>query len=215
MLSIARSKSALSLQALFLLVNAVGLVVGTVYNSETPDLYPDNAHHKFGWAVTWIASAQVVLALIRAYAKTGHDTENPGPHVKKFEDIREIESYRYSRDSGHGTESSSSSSRSNSISDIRNKDSSDIPESQLYDQDDTQRENEQHGLLHNNMVDRYLSRKIPWTIRSGALNYIGCLVNLVDRTILILGFVAIATGLVTYGGLFVGYSLRYERVTTC
>ena len=204
MLSIARSKSALSLQVMFLLANAIGLVVGTIYNSKTPDLYTNNAHHRLGWAVTWIASAQAVLALIRAYAKADIKSENHEPYVKKFEDLHESETYRYSRDSGHGTELSSSSSRSNSISSARDKEDQDPPDSRMYCEDDMQRDNEQSGLIRSNAVDRYLSRKLSWNVTSRALSYVGCSINIIDRTILILGFIALATGLVTYGGIFVG-----------
>ena len=205
MLNITRSKAALPLQALFLLLNAIGLVVGTVYDSKTPDLYPNNAHHKIGWAVTWIASLQAILALIRVYVRTSTEIEISEPIIKNLEDAHEIESYRYSRDSGHGTESSSSSSRSNSISFMRDKECADPLVPMMDYEGATQRESEQHRLLRNNAVDRYLSRKLSWTITSRILNHADFLINLIDRTILILGFIALATGLVTYGGLFVGF----------
>ena len=186
-------------------------MVGTIYNSKTPDLYTNNAHHRLGWALTWIALAQAVLALIRAYAKTGTEPENHEPCVKSFQDLHESETYRYSRDSGHGTESSSLSSRSNSISSVRDKEDQGSPDPRMYREDNMQRDSEQSGLIRKNAVDRYLSRKLSWNVTSRALSYVGFLINIIDRTILILGFIALATGLVTYGGFFVGSSACMEK----
>lgn len=52
MLSLARSRYRLTAQLVFLAVNGGGVLLGTVYNANTPDLYPNNAHHKLGWIVT-------------------------------------------------------------------------------------------------------------------------------------------------------------------
>ncbi|KAG7106629.1 putative membrane protein C3B8.06 like [Verticillium longisporum] len=59
MLSLARSRYTLASQSVFLAINALGVLVGTIYNAATPDLYPNNAHHKAGWAFTWVALAQL------------------------------------------------------------------------------------------------------------------------------------------------------------
>lgn len=64
MFSIARSRYTLPTQFVFLATNAIGVVVGAVYNAKTPDLYPNNAHHKLGWLVTWVACAQVLVGLV-------------------------------------------------------------------------------------------------------------------------------------------------------
>ncbi|KAK7744332.1 hypothetical protein SLS62_010235 [Diatrype stigma] len=64
MFSIARSRYTLPTQFVFLATNAIGVVVGVVYNAKTPDLYPNNAHHKLGWLVTWVVCAQVLVGLV-------------------------------------------------------------------------------------------------------------------------------------------------------
>jgi len=46
MLSIARSRYTLVVQLAFLAVNALGVILVTIYNASTPDFYPNNAHHK-------------------------------------------------------------------------------------------------------------------------------------------------------------------------
>lgn len=72
MFSIARSRLTLPSQLAFLATNALALVLGLVYNHKTPELYEGNAHSKTGWAITWIASAWVLLALVQAYADMSH-----------------------------------------------------------------------------------------------------------------------------------------------
>ncbi|MEJ1619737.1 DUF2427 domain-containing protein, partial [Escherichia coli] len=69
--SVARSRFALPSQFVFLVCNALGLLIGIIYNSQTPDLYENNAHHKIGWIATWVISAQVVMSLIFACAGRG------------------------------------------------------------------------------------------------------------------------------------------------
>ncbi|RAL61993.1 hypothetical protein DID88_002482 [Monilinia fructigena] len=46
MLSISRSRLSLPTQFVFLALNGGGLFCSVIYNAATPDLYPNNAHHK-------------------------------------------------------------------------------------------------------------------------------------------------------------------------
>ncbi|KAL8289923.1 hypothetical protein RB600_005082 [Gaeumannomyces tritici] len=64
MFSIARSRHTLVVQLIFAAVNGAGLVLGTVYNDGTPDLYPGNAHHGLGWALTAALCAQVAVGAL-------------------------------------------------------------------------------------------------------------------------------------------------------
>merc|ERR1712036_46068 len=66
--SVAQSRFALPSQVVFFLANAVGLVLGTIYNANTPDLYENNAHHKMGWVFTWFAAAWIILGVLNIYA---------------------------------------------------------------------------------------------------------------------------------------------------
>ncbi|PNH27736.1 hypothetical protein VD0002_g10084 [Verticillium dahliae] len=70
MLSLARSRYTLASQSVFLAFNALGVLVGAIYNAATPDLYPNNAHHKAGWVFTWIALAQVCIGLFGRTTRT-------------------------------------------------------------------------------------------------------------------------------------------------
>ena len=215
MLSLARSRLALPVQLLFLSVNASGLFLGGIYNHNTPDLYKGNIHHAFGWAVTWIVSAQTVVGLIRLYAseKTRVQTsEEQAASIpvsvafmaqhRRMHSMREVDPYRYSNDSGHGTESPTS--RSDALSPMEEPEEEEML--RMYHRQNAdfgEQEKKKGGLWRQTAIDRFLSRKIPAMVSERALGLMNIVYGLVDRLILILGFVAITTGLVVYGGIFV------------
>ena len=204
MLSIARSRSALALQVIFLSVNAVALILGTVYNNKAPDLYENNAHHKLGWAVTWIAAVQAVLGLVRAYSWARQvDDESSALKYQKLQDMQELDSYRFSSDSGHGTDAGSPRSSSTSSKHESGEDDMVDPQDSHDGRVDPSAMGK-HGLIGNTAIDHFLSRKLSWAAHSRALTCVESIYNVVDRTILIFGFVALVSGIVTYGGIFVG-----------
>ncbi|CAG8905816.1 unnamed protein product [Penicillium egyptiacum] len=210
MLSIARSWLALPSQFLFLGFNAFGVLFGVIYNNQTPDLYENNAHHKLGWIATCVVSAQVVLALLFAYAGRGesnapsyeHDTflpvatdDHDTEHACLNGAMRE---HRWSRDSGQGTDSNSSS--------IRSPGSSSCGSPTEYDGFEKPEElpakiTAQHGWIRHTAVGRFLSKTLPGLIPGRVLRILNVVYNVVDRVILPFGFTAIATGAVTYGGI--------------
>ena len=203
MLSIARSRLALALQVGFLSVNAGGLLLGIIYNNKTPKLYENNAHHSLGWAVTWIASAQAVLGLVRAYSGVRQVEDGSSAlNYQKLQDMQELDSYRLSSDSGHGTDTGSPRSSSTSPQDESEDDMVNLEDShggRVFDPSDIQK----YGLIDNTAIDRFLLRNLSWIAHSRALTCIDIIYNVVDRIILILGFVALVSGIVTYGGVFV------------
>jgi hypothetical protein len=207
MLSISRSWYRLPIQFLFLAFNAVGVLLVTFYNVSTPDLYPNNAHHKLGWILTWVVCAQAVMGVISAYAGRKDDrgafvpvsTENIEQH-QRIHNIIQAQLYRFSNDSGQGTEPNTESLRSQSIS------SRDSDENRLPNEHEEEDQDEKYGLMHGSKVDRFLSKKVPGLLSSRALRVFQFIYNVVDRVILILGFVALTTGIVTYGGLFVSHA---------
>lgn len=220
-LSLARSKLGLPAQLLFLSVNASGLFLGGIYNRNTPDLYKGNIHHTFGWVVTWIVSAQAVMGLIRLYAAEkarARASEEEAAFIpvsvtcmaqhRRLHGMREVNPYRYSNDSGHGTESPTS--RCSSMS------PADEPEQEemlhMYHQRPSGfggHEKEAPRLWwRKTALDRFLSRKIPAMVSEQAMSLMNMVYGIVDRLILILGFVAMATGIVTFGGIFVSCHLH-------
>ena len=219
MFSISRSKLALPTQLVFLVLNGLGVVFGTIYNVKTPDLYHNNAHHTIGWVATWVMTAQVVMSLIFVYSgrqvvtPAGQQGERAAFLPVSVEAIaqyntRPYSDYRWSGDSGQGTERSSlQNSRDVSPTDPSRRDSLgpySKPEAEL-DEEDNELEmvTEPRGFWRNNFAHGYLSRRLPGMFSERLLKTVELLYRVIDRTSLILGFIAFTTGGVTYAGIFV------------
>lgn len=216
MFSVGRSRYALPSQFLFLVLNAFGLLVGIIYNSQTPDLYENNAHHKIGWIATWVISAQVIMSLIFAYAGRGKQESSAYERVA-FLPVSTDEmahsptypagmrhEYRWSRDSGQGTECNSDSLHSrpgspSCASPSDECDSLDKPEDDVLESPAPER----RGWLQSTFVDRFLASRVPRMVSSRVLRVLNGIYLVIDRIILPFGFIAIATGGVTYGGIMV------------
>ncbi|KAL2831544.1 hypothetical protein BDW59DRAFT_169780 [Aspergillus cavernicola] len=213
MLSIAHSRLALPSQFLFLVFNTLGLLFGIIYNRQTPDLYENNAHHKIGWIVTWVIGAQVVLTLIFKYAGRGESKQSQSRSFERAAflpvatDEHEcpfptsaMHEYRWSHGNGQGTEPGSSVHS---------------PSSPSYES-----QAEYYGFgnpeelplkpsgprdwFHSSIVDRFLSIRMPGMVSNRVLRIFNGVYNMIDRIILPFGSIAIATGAVTYGGIFHG-----------
>jgi Domain of unknown function (DUF2427) len=215
MLSISRSRYNLLVQFIFLAVNGAGVFLSTIYNANTPDLYPNNAHHKLGWILTWITGAQAVMGVISAYTRRKDDrgafipvsTENIEQH-QRIQNMSQPQMYRFSNDSGQGTEPNTESLRSQSISSTQSDDPQ-LPDVRREHEDDDQ--DEKLGLMHGSKVDKFLSKQIPGLLSSKVLRVFQFFYKVIERVILILGFVAISTGIVTYGGFFVSHFLSFKK----
>lgn len=216
MLSIARSRLALPAQIVFLAVNALALLLGLIYNQQTPALYDNNAHSKTGWIITWIASAWVLMALVQHYAehmKPFSLEEHAGEPLnaanmaryQRVQDSPPQSPGRWSNDSGQGTERNSASLYDNSVSpSVESEDRAFNmpPRRTTHDElDDVDLEDEKRGFLRNNVVDRFFSQKIARFAVGKPMKFLRFLYVVIDRTILVQGFVAILTGTVVYGGI--------------
>jgi len=214
MLSIAKSRHTTLVQFSFMALNAVGVLLATVYNATTPDLYPNNAHHSIGWVLTWLAGAQFLTGAIISHSrryKTEQgfipiSTEAMAEHQRQHGDP-----YRFSNDSGQGTEPNTESLRSHSIS--SNGDLDQLPEMDRHEEEDY---NEKGSLLDGSMLGWFLISKGSELLSSRALRIFQFLYNIVDRVILILAFLGLSTGVITYGGLFVSipqlHSTTYAKL---
>ena len=202
---------------MFLILNVVGVIFGTIYNVSTPDLYENNAHHKIGWIATWVVTAQVIVSLLflysgrtkRSQAQSNEhaaflptSTENMAQH-----NMSPYHHYRWSGDSGQGTERSSR--------DISPTDPNRFskPEAEPEDDDDDEEgvpmplpSPQRPSRFRIRVVDRFLSARVPGLLSSKLLKAIEIAYEVVDRSILILGFIALTSGGVTYAGIFVSAS---------
>lgn len=218
MLSVARSRLACATQIAFFGLNAFGLLFATIYNGRTPDMYENNLHHTLGWAITWVVLAQILIGLLRLCAND-HKMEDSqgeerlafmhmdtdamsGYHQMHPESVASM--HRYSHDSGHGT--GSNTSRSHSPTGLLQEKDEEPPhlEDQTRHYESSDRENQR--LLGSAKVFRLLSR-LSHAIPNRVWNIMTWYYDTVDILILIIGFVAILTGLITYGGVFHGKNI--------
>ncbi|KAG9245857.1 integral membrane protein-like protein [Calycina marina] len=208
MLSIVKSRYTLLVQFSFIAANAIALLLATIYNADTPDLYPNNAHHKLGWVLTWVVSAQVLIGLISAYAGR-HETKRAGrgafmsisTEAMAEHQLFHGEHDRLSNDSGQGTERNTGSLRSQSMSSSSSGEQDQMPELTKYEDADAAGK---CGLLSGTKLDGFLSAEIPALLSSRVLKAIYLLYKVIDRVMLLLAFLGMSTGVVTYGGLFMG-----------
>lgn len=162
-------------------------------------------------------TAQVVMSLLFVYAgRTKKETVTSAEQaaflpaslrgLQNMND-RPYHTYRWSGDSGQGTEPPSArESRDISPSDSNRDYCPNKPEAESDDEED------EPGYPHSspsnrfrfNVLDKFLGSRVPKMESSKILKMMELTYEVVDRTILILGFIALTTGVVTYSGIFVG-----------
>ncbi|KAF2121752.1 integral membrane protein [Lophiotrema nucula] len=217
MLSIARSRLALPFQFVFLIANAFALLLGVVYNHKTPEMYENNMHSKIGWLITWIASAWVFMALIHVYVgrSKAHSLEShPSQPMtaanmaqyQRVQDAQLPDPSRYSNDSGQGTERNSESLFGHSRSpSVESEEQQFINPARRYTRDDEddydEGATEKRGFLKNTTVDRFFSRNVARFANGRPLKFLRFFYVVIERLILVLGFVALTSGTVVYGGI--------------
>jgi hypothetical protein len=210
-----------------------------VYNINTPDLYENNAHHKIGWIATWIVTAQVIMSLLFTYSGRGKKSAASASERAAFlpmsaENMTQhnLSSYadcRWSGDSGHGTEASSTlNSRDASPTNPNRRDTLDDFEKpdrapELDDDDDEDHNDDDEELLSSSaqsprwgwlrikFIDKHLSARLPNLLSAKFLRILEVVYAVIDRTILLLGFIALTTGGVTYAGIFVSAAAQSRR----
>lgn len=206
MLSVARSRFHLLAQLAFLVANGCGVILGVVYSHQTPNLYENEKHGAIGWVGTLIASTWLLASFVTAsagYRPKGQQSRHSATLSSRFNGHRSIAQTRWAGNSGHGTGSNSSSSSSDTIWEPQQFGY----EQPSYESDDTE-ENvediEERSLLRRSSVGRFFSHRIgrfsgsKWTLR-----FIRMIKTVLDRVMLLFGFLCIVTGTVVYGGIFV------------
>lgn len=214
------------MQFLFLAINGVAVVLATFYNVNTPDLYENNAHHKVGWIATWVMTAQTVMSLLFLYSGRTRKTQTLSSEREAFlpisaanMDQHNLDSpyrdYRWSADSGSPT--GRSSTTLNSPRDI--SPANPFRLSKEIDRDEETGDEDEEDLpmpmpmpastsafrsrFRIRAVDAFLSNKVPGMFSHKLHKVAETGYEVVDRTILILGYIAILTGIVTFAGWFV------------
>lgn len=208
MLSTARSRYHLPAQVVFHICHGLGIFTSLVYNHSVPDIYyKHNAHHPVGWVVTSFTIVWTLASLFRAYGEYGSKSvisaHGPSMISQAETQYSEIQQYtdqtppRWSEDSGM------SSSRQNSSDALYQK--PEEPQSPTRDEERSEDfegiEPEKRGFLGHANVDRFISRRIrrlatPRGCRTVRFGHI-----FLEKVLLLLGFVALTTGFVVYGGI--------------
>lgn len=223
MFSLARSRYTLPTQFVFLATNALGVVFSMIYNANTPDLYPNNAHHKLGWLVTWVLCAQGVVSLLGrlagAFSNKGSNNGLGAAERLGFlpvsqaamDEHRRLHSSCYSpvsrdsNDSGQGTEPRTESLRSHSFSSSPDlvSPTAECPTHKEFHDDDDELEPDLPAAPRSGAFRNFVA-KVGAKISSRAWKVLIFGYNFVDRTSLILSFITLCTGVITYGRLFEG-----------
>ncbi|KAI8939750.1 hypothetical protein NX059_003495 [Plenodomus lindquistii] len=216
MMSIARSGLLLPSQLAFLAVNALALVLGVVYNHQTPELYANNAHSKIGWSITWIASAWVFTSLVKQYTGRSEDASlqeevrlMSATNMARYQRVQEERTpapSRWSHDSGQGTERNSESlfghSRSPSVESENLQFASPVRDDRsVVNFEDLGNESEKRGFLRSSLVDRFMSQSVARYFGRRTLKAIQIFCTVIERSILLQGFAAITSGTIVYGGI--------------
>lgn len=211
MLSIAKSRYTLLIQFVFIVMNAISLVCAVFYNANTPDLYPNNAHHKIGWVITWVVSAHIFVSLVGRLSDIYRGTrQSTGAESRSFLPFSRRVSWhsdyfaanRSSNDSGQGTERNTSSLRSSPTSSLHEEDIEPEDGHKEYEGQDDEADFETLSLSEPNHASRF-SKSILILASSKVWHYINIGYRVIDRIILPFAFIAFATGIITFGRFFV------------
>jgi hypothetical protein len=221
MLSIAKSRYTFPWQAFFVLLNTVGVLLGFIYDAKVPNLYEHNVHYRMGWLFTWISVAWLLMGIVNMYSRKTEGRRHSGQQMsaanmaryQRIQQTQEPENPRWSRDSGQGTERNSASLFSSTGSgspsaDFENQRFGDSTPAYHHDDEmDEEIEVEKRSFLRNTRVDRFLSSKLHKYATDRAFNINKWTYIFFERTMLILGFFAITSGFVVFGGLAVSLSI--------
>jgi Domain of unknown function (DUF2427) len=237
MLSISRSRLAITTQLFFLALNGCGIFFGIFYKVNTPDLYVNNAHHKIGWVATWVVTAQVAMSLLFAFSGRSKNEDAVVPaertafipmsieSMAQHQQLHDLQGYkdaRWSGDSGQGTICASPSQHSRDLSPSDSaqgrQEEARYQKPEVEDKDgDEDGEDEQElpqhpRFLRSTFLHKFLKRRLPSLFSQRALKVLESAYDGIDRAILILSFIALVTGAVTYAGVLVSATIC-DRVT--
>lgn len=216
MLSIARSRLAFPFQLSFLGLHSIATLLGTIYRYATPQLYKSNSHGPTGWIVTWVVVLQSIMSLFRFAVsfqrREGGGFEEPSAFLsmttealeqhQQQQETAHPDPHRFSRDSGHFTASEQSRSQSVSSTATYTQDEQQKLHEYEADHENFGHVSEKKSLLDNSKVESAaisIARLVP----KQTVRVIDLLHGLIDRTIFLMGFVALVTGVAVYGGVFV------------
>ncbi|KAF1934435.1 uncharacterized protein M421DRAFT_415464 [Didymella exigua CBS 183.55] len=201
MLSISHSRFALPSQFVFLAVNGLALSISHLYNKRTPNLYDNNVHGRIGWIITCTAMSWIFIALIQAYVGrsaapgyksvqsmiTGSSTE-----YHQVEDGESSDALRWSDDHGQSPTLLSRSLDGYPVSSSMGSVGRHLSRLDMMQTQDAPR---------GSFVTRSFSRCVACFARIFSARSLRLFYVLIERTVLVQGFVAVMSGTIVYGGI--------------
>ncbi|KAK6536299.1 hypothetical protein TWF281_000540 [Arthrobotrys megalospora] len=198
MFAVAKSNLHIPVQFIFLAVNGFAIFLSIIYNAQTPDLYPANAHHRMGWVAVAILTVQTVVGVIFSVAKS-----SDAPKKEEASSLMAAAAARYQRmeshdrqgswnsDSAHGGSDHSPSSRSPSLE-----------EEPLYnDHEEQELKSVEEETRFEKLTKKYVPR---FTVAQRWITVANVVYQISQRLLLIWSFMLITTGASTYTGVFKG-----------
>lgn len=201
------------IRSVFLALNGIGLVSGIIVNAKTEDLYKGNVHRHIGWVATGIVLAHALIDVLLRFAKqsrTKQSKEREGVGSSFRNSMRTVYQSICSR-------LLANEDRLDRIS--RPENGRDVPrisqhhpfgEYENSESDDEVAEDEYKSLvpgrrsfLRDNFIHRDFSRRSLTSASFGLLKILEFLYKAIDWTILVVGYITLVTGGVTYTGIFV------------
>ncbi|KFY46073.1 hypothetical protein V495_02661 [Pseudogymnoascus sp. VKM F-4514 (FW-929)] len=200
MLNIAKSSLRYPSHIAFLSLHSIGTIFGLAYNSKTPDLYPKAVHDGLGWALSILIFAHFIIGIVRDSIRR---TSGSGTKDERAPFVAEA-TRRISSEEERNMETSNQPSRS-SLS----RATSPYPElSESSIETDSETIFDVHLHYNSRLEHRYdepMTYNRRWANVSGSnlpVRILDLCFGIVNRGLLVLGFVAICTGIVTMTGIF-------------
>lgn len=216
MLNVSGSRYHFPTKLLFLAIHGVGAFLGFLYDNATPDLYPNNSYRKLGWAVIWILAMQSVLGVLGTVVRSalperlGSKEERSG-FIPVTDDVEE-QAHRPSGDSGQGEEYYSRSPSTSSLyGDRGNVENLDLSRMNLPHE----KTSFVRRLIDTSHLEGFLSRRMPFVFNTRVVEINDIGYSLVERFLVILGFVQICLGVVAGSGIFVSESSFLVVLSHC
>lgn len=181
--------------------NGFGLLLALFYNTRTPDLYPNNAHHKIGWIITAVMVAHVIVGFLARRKSTFVSGAHASVEEQSFVPLTTIATdYNYS-DASNENPSSDGNCRGSSDS-IRS--GSGTTHADEYDEDEFKYSGDPQPSHHQGLLSAAINSTTRLISQVTSLSiWMRYGYKVTDRIILPFGFVAFTSGIATFGRFFV------------
>jgi len=195
MLHVSKSNLRSIFHAIFLGLHSIGFALGVIYASKTTDLYPSNIHDKLGWVLTILAIGHFIVGILTpARLRRTLDKDHELTPFISSEDLDRVEDFEDSR-AACVDRSSSSSPTEHSATD---SDTATL----LYS----------NPPYHNGYIRPSAEVEPKLRFWSQPLNlkisiFLNHSYGIMFQSFLVLGYVAMCTGIVTMTGVFVRASI--------